>query len=97
MRAFFSISLRGVRPAVQKLVSSVRKRSIGLSGHKTSVSLEEAFWTALKEIAASRDATLSDLVSSIDSERKGANLSSALRLHVLSYYQSRQAGRENER
>jgi predicted DNA-binding ribbon-helix-helix protein len=63
--------------------SSVIKRSIVLAGHKTSVSLEDAFWRALKEIASGRQITLSDLVSAIDSERQHGNLSSAVRLFVL--------------
>ena len=62
-----------------------------LAGHKTSVSLEEPFWRALKDIAASRRMTLSDLISSIDHERKRGNLSSALRLFVLNHYQARAA------
>src|SRR5713101_8982620 len=65
--------------------SSVIKRSIVLAGHKTSVSLEDAFWRALKEIAGGRHITLSDLVSSIDSERQQGNLSSAVRLFVLDF------------
>jgi predicted DNA-binding ribbon-helix-helix protein len=66
--------------------SSVVKRSIVVSGHKTSVSLEEAFWKALKEIAASRNTALSELVASIDAERHHANLSSAIRLFILDFY-----------
>jgi len=65
--------------------SSVVKRSIVIAGHKTSVSLEDEFWSVLKEIAKERDQTLSDLVSKIDADRKLANLSSAIRLFVLSY------------
>ena len=57
--------------------SPVVKRSIVLSGHKTSVSLEDAFWRGLKDIATTRRMTLSDLVGSIDSEREHGNLSSA--------------------
>ena len=68
--------------------SLVVKRSIVLSGHKTSVSLEDAFWRGLKDIATSRRMTLSDLVCSIDSERKHGNLSSAIRLFVLDHYQA---------
>jgi predicted DNA-binding ribbon-helix-helix protein len=64
---------------------------IVLAGHKTSVSLEDAFWQGLKEIAQSRRATLSDLVASIDTERQYGNLSSALRLFVLNHYQARPA------
>jgi predicted DNA-binding ribbon-helix-helix protein len=66
--------------------SSVVKRSIVVSGHKTSVSLEETFWKALKEIAAGRDVALSELVASIDAERHHANLSSAIRLFILDFY-----------
>jgi predicted DNA-binding ribbon-helix-helix protein len=71
--------------------SSVIKRSIVLAGHKTSVSLEDAFWRALKEIAGGRQITLSDLVSSIDSERQQGNLSSAVRLFVLDFHRRRLA------
>ncbi len=67
--------------------SLVIKRSIVLAGHKTSVSLEDAFWQGIKDIAASRRTTLSDLVASIDTERKNGNLSSAIRLFVLNHYQ----------
>jgi predicted DNA-binding ribbon-helix-helix protein len=66
--------------------SPVVKRSIVIAGHKTSVSLEDAFWRGLKEIAGSRGLTLSDLVASIDSERRHGNLSSAIRLFVLDHY-----------
>ncbi|MEZ5786350.1 MAG: ribbon-helix-helix domain-containing protein [Xanthobacteraceae bacterium] len=68
--------------------SQVVKRSIVIAGHKTSVSLEDAFWTSLKEIAGNRQMTLSDLVSSIDSERQHRNLSSAIRLFVLDHYRT---------
>ncbi len=66
--------------------SPVVKRSIVIAGHKTSVSLEDAFWKGLKEIAGGRNVTLSDLVSTIDSERRHGNLSSAIRLFVLDHY-----------
>ena len=72
--------------------SPVVKRSIVIAGHKTSVSLEDAFWVALKEIAAQRKATLSDLVASIDSTRAQGNLSSAIRLFVLDYFRSASGG-----
>jgi predicted DNA-binding ribbon-helix-helix protein len=73
--------------------SPVVKRSIVIAGHKTSVSLEDAFWRGLKDIAGGRDVTLSDLVASIDTERRHGNLSSAIRLFVLDYYRS-QIGEE---
>jgi predicted DNA-binding ribbon-helix-helix protein len=72
--------------------SPVIKRSIVIAGHKTSVSLEDAFWRGLKEIAVSRRMTLSDLVGAIDTERQHGNLSSAIRLFVLDYYQARSNG-----
>ena len=68
--------------------SPVVKRSIVIAGHKTSVSLEDAFWQGLKQIAAERDVTLSDLVASIDTDRRQGNLSSAIRLFVLDYYRT---------
>ena len=71
--------------------SPVVKRSVVLAGHKTSVSLEDAFWQGLKDIATSRRTTLSDLINSIDIDRERGNLSSALRLFVLSHYQARAA------
>jgi predicted DNA-binding ribbon-helix-helix protein len=69
--------------------STVVKRSIILAGHKTSVSLEDAFWEALKDIAKTKRKTLSELVGGIDIDRAHANLSSAIRLFVLNYYQAR--------
>ena len=77
--------------------SPVVKRSIVIAGHKTSVSLEEAFWRGLKDIAASRHKTLSDLVGAIDSERQQGNLSSAIRLFVLDHYQSGNRGDGEDR
>jgi predicted DNA-binding ribbon-helix-helix protein len=68
--------------------SPVVKRSIVIAGHKTSVSLEDAFWTGLKEIAAQRAMTLSELVAFIDTDRRHGNLSSAIRLFVLDHYRS---------
>ena len=71
--------------------SPVVKRSIVVAGHKTSVSLEDAFWKGLKEIAEDRDVTLSDLVSTIDTDRRHGNLSSAIRLFVLDHFRSHAA------
>jgi predicted DNA-binding ribbon-helix-helix protein len=72
--------------------SPVVKRSIVITGHKTSVSLEDACWRGLKDIAVSRRMTLSDVVGTIDSERQHGNLSSAIRLFVLDHYQARPNG-----
>ena len=79
--------------------SLVVKRSIVVSGHKTSVSLEDAFWNALKEIAKARNVTVGVLVAAIDSERQQENLSSTIRLFVLEFYRkqlSEEEGRITE-
>jgi predicted DNA-binding ribbon-helix-helix protein len=71
--------------------SPVVKRSVLLAGRKSSVSLEDEFWTTLKEIAGDRHVTMSELVSGIDKQRQHGNLSSALRLFVLEYYRGKAA------
>jgi predicted DNA-binding ribbon-helix-helix protein len=71
-----------------RMKSRIVKRSIIIAGHKTSVSLEDAFWNGLKEIVSGRDQTLSEMVSAIDSGRAEGNLSSAIRLFVLDHYRN---------
>ena len=71
------------------MTSPVVKRSIVVAGHKTSVSLEQEFWTAMKEISDIRQTTLSELVGDIDRNRNDGNLSSAIRLFVLDYFRFR--------
>lgn len=63
-------------------LARLKKRSLTLAGHKTSISLEEPFWVLLKEIGVQEGKTLTSLILEVDSKRKGS-LSSALRLHVL--------------
>lgn len=75
--------------------SPVVKRSIVVAGHKTSVSLEEAFWNGMKEISGQRSVTLSELVGEIDGARKQGNLSSAIRLFVLDHFRSRASACES--
>ncbi len=70
---------------------TVRKRSVTIAGHRTSFSLEDAFWQELVGIAERRDITMAELVVEIDSARDG-NLSSALRLYILRDLQSKLAG-----
>jgi predicted DNA-binding ribbon-helix-helix protein len=60
----------------------IRKRSITVAGHKTSLSLEEAFWSALKQAARARGLSVKALVEEIDRSRRG-NLSSAVRVYLL--------------
>ena len=71
--------------------SLVVKRSIVIAGHKTSVSLEDAFWSGLKEIAQLENMTLSTMVDKIDTGRSQGNLSSAIRLFVLDGLRARAA------
>ena len=61
---------------------TVKKRSVEIAGHRTSLSLEEAFWRALKRIAAQDSVSINRLIERIDRERAG-NLSSAVRIYVL--------------
>jgi predicted DNA-binding ribbon-helix-helix protein len=68
--------------------SLVVKHSIMVGGHKTSVSLEEAFWREVKQISGERGKTTSELVSEIDRHRQHRNLSSAIRLFVLDYFRT---------
>jgi predicted DNA-binding ribbon-helix-helix protein len=66
--------------------SLVIKRSIIFDGRKTSVSLEDDFWNALRDIAHGRGETLSRLIANINANRQSANLSSVIRLFVLRHY-----------
>ena len=77
------------RAAALDMKSAIIKRSIELNGHKTSVSLEDEFWTSLRSIAHAQNISLPALLQIIDQGREGANLSSAIRVHVLSYYRAR--------
>jgi predicted DNA-binding ribbon-helix-helix protein len=93
-----ALATRG-RPVVERekpMGSPVLKRSVVIGGHKTSVSLEDEFWSGLKEIAAGRNMTLSDLVATVERGRESGNLSSSLRLFVLESYRQRAAGRASE-
>ena len=69
--------------------SPVVKRSIVIDGHKTSVSLEDAFWDELRNIAHAQRVTLSELVARIDGTRTESNLSSAIRQFVLEHFQNK--------
>jgi predicted DNA-binding ribbon-helix-helix protein len=88
----YSTLLRQVayfRRVDSSMKSTVVKRSIVIDGHQTSISLEDAFWDELKNIAVAQKMTLSDFVGGIDSNRKGGNLSSAIRLYVLANLRAR--------
>lgn len=70
----------------------VRKRSIVLNGHDTSISLEDAFWEGAREIAAARGSSLRALLEEIDAARGEANLSSAIRVAVLAHFRDATRG-----
>ena len=80
----FAIMLRRVGVSGMR---AVVQRSITFGGRKTSVTVEDAFWDGLKEIADTRHMTLS-VVGEIDAQRQHSNLSSAIRLFVLEFYRS---------
>lgn len=64
------------------------KRSIKVHDRKTSISMEQEFWDALREIAAERGMTATKLIAEVEAQRAGANLSSHLRVYVLTYYRA---------
>ncbi len=76
---------RSVRPV---------KRSIRIAGHATSVSLEDEFWHALRQIARQRGQSLSTLLTEVDKQRAGRSLASACRIYVLKFFQNQAAGQE---
>lgn len=69
------------------------KRSFSIGGHRTSISLEPAFWEALKAVAARERTAVAKLVGTIDKDRGAAGLSSAVRVWLLAYFQTREDGR----
>ena len=70
------------------VTSPIRKRTVVVAGHTTSVSLEDPFWHALLEIAVERRLSLTALISAIASKREQSNLSSALRVAVLQHFRA---------
>ena len=68
--------------------TKVAKRSLVIAGHRTSISLEEAFWRALSGQASARGRSIASLVAEIDAARAGANLSSAIRVYLLEQAQA---------
>jgi len=68
---------------------TIKKRSISIDDHKTSVTLEDEFWKSLKMIAYDRNKTVSQLITRIDANRQFFNLSSAIRVYVLRYFRDK--------
>ncbi len=69
-------------------MTEVRKRSVMIAGHPTSVTLEAPFWDALKELAAAEGLSVNALIERVDASRT-SNLSSALRVHILAAFRPR--------
>ena len=83
----FSVPVsRGYHDIGGVMNSLIMKRSIVLAGRKTSISLEDAFWRSLKEIARDRGVRASALIAAIDSGREYSNLSSHIRIFVINFY-----------
>ena len=74
--------------------SQVIKRSVMIDGHKTSICLEDAFWSSLKAIAQAQGATVAQTITTIDKTREQSNLSSAVRLFVLDRVRNGQMGKQ---
>jgi predicted DNA-binding ribbon-helix-helix protein len=64
------------------------KRSLTIAGHRTSLALEAEFWAGLEAMAAARQLSVAELIRHIDETREGPNLSSAVRIAVLKWYQA---------
>lgn len=66
-----------------------KKRSLTLKGHRTSISLEDAFWSALTDVAMWEEKSISELVETIDETRGEAGLSSTIRIYILEFYRNK--------
>lgn len=88
-------------PGKQIMVSSTKsliiQRSIAVAGRKTSVSMEQPFWDALKEIAQTHNQSLARIVTRIKEDREDSNLSSEIRLFVFDYFFHKKHAREDNR
>ncbi len=65
--------------------AKVRKRSVTIAGHRTSITIEDAFWIALKDIAGQREQTVAGLIAEVDGIRKTVALSTAIRVMILAH------------
>ena len=71
----------------------MRKHSLVIAGHRTSISLDTAFWEALHDLARQKGVSVAAFAAEIDQKRGAANLSSALRVHLLQIFRDRAAGK----
>jgi predicted DNA-binding ribbon-helix-helix protein len=84
------------RDAAWRRRSAGVKHTVSINGRKISISLEEAFWRGLKDIAQERHQTLGHLITSIDADWKQSNLSSTIRIFILEFYKEQVAWREQQ-
>lgn len=68
-------------------LATPKKRSLTIAGHRTSITLEDAFWTALQDVAGQSSMSVAALVALIDASREPASLSAAIRVFLLRHYQ----------
>jgi predicted DNA-binding ribbon-helix-helix protein len=69
---------------------TLKKRSVTISGHSTSISMEDEFWSAFDQIAQSQKKSMANLISEIDEKRRDdQNLSSAIRVYILKQLQNK--------
>lgn len=64
----------------------IRKRSVTIAGHRTSLSLEDPFWEALQDMARQRGVSIAKIIREVDADRSAGNLSSAIRIKILNHY-----------
>jgi predicted DNA-binding ribbon-helix-helix protein len=70
------------------MTTNLVKRSVTIAGHRVDIRIEDLFWISLEEIARAEATTTSRLVASIDAERDGADLNSAIRVYVIDHFMS---------
>jgi predicted DNA-binding ribbon-helix-helix protein len=80
-------------PPGPAMKSRIVKRSVNIIGRKTSVSLDDEFWNALKQIAITQEIPLRELVLKIDNERADSGLSSAIRVYVRNYHSDKRSAK----
>lgn len=83
---------RNPEPDPPGSAAGIRKRSVTIDGHRTSISLEGAFWDALAQLARERGLSVQAVVAEIDHARQRSNLSSAIRVHLLNRFRGTAEG-----
>ncbi|MBC8051071.1 MAG: ribbon-helix-helix domain-containing protein [Chitinophagales bacterium] len=90
----FELFANDANPSQRRLAADAGrpvKRSLTIAGHRTSISLEEAFWSALQDVARERGKAVASLIFQIDAKRGKTNLSSAIRVFLLEHFRGRES------